>query len=152
MPAADAGPGELFGAAASTVAAQPFRPADDRCHRTGDGVRVVVRGGAAFGGQDLGERRRSGDHRGRAARQRLKGRQPERFVRPGCERDVGRRQDGRDGVAAADEAGEVDGQAGGLALEPGAHRALPDHDQPGVDTRITQRGNGIDAAMRVLLH
>jgi len=71
-------------------------------------------------------------------------------VRPGCERDVGRREDGRYGVAAADEAGEVDGQAGGLALEPGAHRALPDHDQPGVDTRITQRGNGIDAAMSVL--
>ncbi len=73
-------------------------------------------------------------------------------MRPGRQRDVGRGEDGRDGVAAADEPGEVDGQAGGLALQPGAHRALPDHYQPGVDARITQRGNGIDAAVGVLLH
>src|SRR3954464_12765202 len=41
---------------------------------------------------------------GGAGRQRLEGRQPERFVRPGRERDVGGGEDGRDGVATADEA------------------------------------------------
>ena len=117
-----------------------------------DGVRVVVGGGAAFGGEDLGERRGARDHGGRAACQSFQSGQPERLVRAGGQRDVGGRQDGGDGVAAPDVAGEVDGQARGLAFEPGAHRTFADHDQSGVNARVSQCGNGIDTSVRMLLH
>ena len=70
----------------------------------------------------------------------------------GCECDVGCRQDGGDGVTASDVAGEVDGQAGGLAFEPGPHRAFADDHEPGIYARVSQGGNGIDTAVRVLLH
>ena len=114
--------------------------------------RVVVRGGAAFGGQDLGERGGARDHCGSAACQGFQSGQAERLVRAGRECDIGGRQDGGDGVAAPDVTGEVDGQARRLAFEPGAHRTFADDDQPGINARVSQGGNGIDTAVRVLLH
>ena len=117
-----------------------------------DRTRIVVRRRAAVGGEDLGERRRPRHDGGRAAGQRLQRGEPEGLVRAWCQRDIGRREDGRHRVAAADIPGEVDRQPGGLALQPRAHRSLPDHDESRVHARMAQRANGVDASVGMLLH
>ena len=83
---------------------------------------------------ELCQRGGVGHHRGCARRQRLQRRQPEGFVRAGRERDVGGGQDRRDGVAAADEAGERDRQPGGLPLQTRPHGAFAHHDELRIDT------------------
>ena len=78
--------------------------------------------------------------------------QPERFVRPGCQRHVGRGQQPRDRVPVVDETGEVDRKPGGLSFQPGAQRALADDDQSGVDAGMAQRPERVDAAVDALFH
>ncbi|GAA0919470.1 hypothetical protein GCM10009559_01520 [Pseudonocardia zijingensis] len=72
-------------------------------------------------------------------------------MRAGGERHVGRCQQPGELPAVAHEPDERHRQPGGPPLERGPARTVPRHHQPHPVTRRPQRGDGVDAALRVLL-
>ena len=72
-------------------------------------------------------------------------------MRPGRERDVSGSQQRGDGMPVGNETGEIYRQSSGLPLQPGPQRAVAHDDKSGLDTRTTQLGDRIDAALQQLM-